>query len=105
MNTSIPTWCVPSSILCALIYGIHERRPVRIAIFDLGEGVHHAQAQAQAEDGQWIFLTEYWTGNCVAAQLYRENHPDCVGKEPIAYYTVREFLDQQAVALELEGVL
>ena len=105
MNTSIPTWCVPSSVLCALIYGIHERRPVRIAIFDLGEGVHHAQAQVQAKDGQWEYLTEYWTGACMAAKLYRENHPDCVGKEPIRYYTVTEFLAQQSKALGLEDIL
>jgi len=39
------------------------------------------------------------------AILYRENHPACVGKEPVEYYTVRRFLEQQAGALELEHVL
>ena len=32
MSPSHRTHCVPSSILCALIYAIKERRPVRIAL-------------------------------------------------------------------------
>ena len=105
MNPSHRTHCVPSSILCALIYVIKEKRPVRIAIFDLGEGVNHAQAQVQAEDGQWEYLTEYWTGACMAAKLYRENHPDCVGNEPHRYYTVTEFIAQQLKALGRGDIL
>lgn len=105
MSTAHRTWCVPSAVACAIIYGIKTGRPVRIAIFDLGEGVNHAQAQVQGEDGHWVYLTEYWTGECMAARLYRENHPDCAGKEPIRYYTVTEFLAQQSKALGLEGIL
>lgn len=105
MNAALKTWCVPSSVLCALIYGIKEKRPVRIAIFNLREGVDHAQAQVQDEDGNWQYLTEFYTGECMAAMLYKKNHPDCKDKEPYRYVGVREFLDEQAAALGLEDVL
>ena len=106
MSTAHRTWCVPSAVACAIIYGIKTGRPVRIAIFDLGEGVNHAQAQVQGEDGRsWYYITERWNGECMEAILYRENHPACVGKEPIRYYTVREFLEQQSKALGLEDIL
>lgn len=105
MNPSHRTHCVPSSILCALIYVIKEKRPVRIAIFNLREGVDHAQAQILDEDGNWQYLTEFWNGECMAAMLYGKNHPDTKDKEPYRYVGVREFLNEQAAALGLEDVL
>jgi len=105
MNIAQKTWCVSSSIFCAIVYGIKERRPVRIAITEVEPGTDHAQAQVQDEDGKWIWLTEFWNDECMAVMQYRENLPELVGKEPHTYYTVREFLDQQATALELENIL
>jgi hypothetical protein len=105
LQQNIPTWCVPSSVLCALIYGIKEKRPVRIAIFHIRPGLDHAQAQVQADSGEWCYLTEYWTGQSMAAQLYRENCDDTLGRDPYRYVGVREFLAEQATALGLEDIL
>ena len=69
MNPSNRTHCVPSSILCALIYGIAHGKPVRIAITELGPGVDHAQAQVQDENGHWLWLSEFWNGTCMEARI------------------------------------
>jgi len=105
MNPSHRTHCVPSSILCALIYVIKEKRPVRIAIFNLSEGVDHAQAQVQDEDGNWQYLTEFWNGECMEAMLYGKNHPETKGKEPYRYVGLIEFLQEQGNALDIMNLL
>lgn len=93
---SIPIWCVPSSLFCAWIYAAKTGRPVRIAIFNLSEGVDHAQAQCQDEDGEWKYLTEYWTGESMAAMTYGKNMPDA--PEPYRYERLLDFiLDQKAI--------
>jgi hypothetical protein len=103
MSTAHRTWCVPSSILCALIYVIKEKRPVRIAIFNLSEGVDHAQAQVQDEDGNWQYLTEFWNGECMAAMIYKENIPNA--PEPYRYVGLLEFLQEQGNALDIMNLL
>ncbi len=105
MSTAHRTWCVPSAVACAIIYGIKTGRPVRIAIFDLGEGVDHAQAQVQDEDGNWQYLTEFWNGECMAAMLYGKNHPETKGKEPYRYVGLIEFLQEQGNALDIMNLL
>jgi hypothetical protein len=106
MNISHRTHCVPSSILCALIYVIKERRPVRIAISAIEPGVDHAQAQVLSEEADWYWLSERWNGECMEAYTSTEpNHPDCVGKEPYRYVGLIEFLQEQGNALDIMNLL
>ena len=105
LQQNIPTWCVPSSVLCALIYAIKEKRPVRIAISKIDEHTDHAQAQVQDEDGNWQYLTEFWNGECMAAMLYGKNHPETKGKEPYRYVGLIEFLQEQGNALDIMNLL
>ena len=104
MNLSINTWCVPSSILCALIYVIKEKRPVRIAIFNLSESVDHAQAQVMDENGEWQWLSERWNGECMEAFILgRKNHPDA--GDPYRYVRLPDFMQEQIQVLGLENLL
>ena len=105
MNIANRTWCVPSSVFCALIYAIKERKQVRIAITAVEPGVDHAQAQVQDEDGTWKYLTEFWNGECMAAMIYKENLPELVGKEPYRYAGLIEFLQEQGNALDISNLL
>lgn len=104
MNVANPTWCVPSSVLCALIYGIKEKRPVRIAIFRMSEGVDHAQAQVMDENGEWQWLSERWNGECMEAFILgHQNHPDA--EEPYRYVRLLDFMQEQIQVLGLENLV
>ena len=103
MSDSTNTWCVPSSILCATIYLIKAQRPVRIAIFSIEPGIDHAQAQVQDESGNWHYLTEIWTGECVAAQLYGKNIPDA--PEPYRYVGLVDFINENIDNLGLKEIV
>jgi hypothetical protein len=100
-EVSTPTWCVPSSIFCALTFAIKYNVPVRIAIFKLDKGTDHAQAQAYVGE-EWRYLTEYWNGTSMAAKTYGKNLPATEKLEPYKYYGLIEFLAQQSEALHLD---
>ena len=104
MNPSHRTHCVPSSILCALIYVIKEKRPVRIAISKIDEHTDHAQAQVFDENGEWQWLSERWNGECMEAFILgHQNHPDA--EEPYRYVRVMEFMQEQIQVLGLENLV
>lgn len=103
MNNTQNIWCVPASIVCAWIYMVKERRPVRIAIFKLDESTDHAQAQVMDEDGTWQYLTEYWTGECMAAMIYGKNIPDA--PDPYRYVGLMEFIQEQIEVLSLQDLI
>ena len=104
MNASIKTHCVPSSFLCALIYAIKERRPVRIAISAIEPGVDHAQAQVQdVIDDKWFYLSERWNGECMEA--YTSDQPNMPGAVPYRYAGLIEFLYEQGNALDIMNLL
>ena len=96
-------WCCPAAIVCAWIYMVKEKRPVRIATFHIAEGTDHVQAQVQDRDGTWSYLTEIWTGESMAAVTYGKNIPDA--PEPYRYLTLKEFIDEQVKVLELEHLI
>ena len=98
MKDKVSTWCVPSSVFCALVYAIKEKKEVRIAVFKIKDGVDHVQAQVKDGD-EWRYITEVWTGESMAAITYGKNHPKA--KEPYKYMSVMEFLEQQEDALDL----
>ncbi len=91
MNQKISTWCVPSSIFCAIVWRIKERVPVRIAIQNIGPGTDHAQAEALHGDS-WIQLTETWDGTSMAVIPYRRHYPDV---EPYRTPSLEKFIEEQ----------
>jgi hypothetical protein len=94
MKSQIDTRCVPSTMLCLFIYGIALRRAVRVAVFKINETTNHVQAQVQDEEGNWQYLTEVWTGRCIAALIYgKPNYPKV--QIPFKYMSVREFFEEQ----------
>ena len=104
LQQNIPTWCVPSSVLCALIYAIKEKRPVRIAISKIDEHTDHAQAQVFDESGEWQWLSERWNGECMEAFILgHQKHPDA--GDPYRYVRVLDFMQEQIQVLGLENLV
>ena len=104
MSTAHRTWCVPSAVACAIIYGIKTGRPVRIAISKIDEHTDHAQAQVFDENGEWQWLSERWNGECMEAFILgRQNHPDA--GDPYRYVRVLDFMQEQIQVLELENLV
>ena len=95
------TNCVTSCILCAMVFAIKQKCEVRIAVFNLHEGLDHVQAQAEI-DGKWVYITEYHTGKGMAVKTYKKNSPSTKDIEPYRYYGLLEFMEQQKEALGLK---
>jgi hypothetical protein len=93
----ISTWCVPSSVFCAVCFWIKERTPVRIALQQVGVGVDHAQAEAFI-NGTWVPLSEFWNNTSMEASTYGRNYSQI---EPYRYVGLIEFLQEQKQAMNL----
>jgi hypothetical protein len=87
----ISTWCVPSSVFCAICFWIKQKVPVRIALQKIEPGVEHSQAEAFI-DGQWTPLSEFWNGTSMEASTYGRNYSQV---EPYRYVGLIEFLQEQ----------
>ncbi|MFA6972690.1 MAG: hypothetical protein WC208_15005 [Gallionella sp.] len=91
-------WCVPDTFFNLFTRGISKEgeipRAVRVAVFNISPGVNHYQAQVQDYDGNWQYLSEVWTGECMASSLWPSCNydPDLT---PIKYLSVREAFEEQ----------
>jgi phosphomevalonate kinase len=101
LESKIRIWCVPGSILCAWMYMVKEKRPVRITLSHTDNpSVDHAQAQVLNEDGEWIYLTDKCGWDCIEVELYgKQNCPDA--HEPYRYVGLLDFIAEQVNALGL----
>jgi hypothetical protein len=101
LESKIRIWCVPGSILCALMYMVKEKRPVRITLSHTDNpSVDHAQAQVLNEDGEWLWLTDIADEVSCAARLWHgQNHPKA--KPPYRHVGLLDFLAEQINILNL----
>jgi hypothetical protein len=98
---TIQSWCVPAAIHNAIAWRIKTGERTRIVIFSLDEHTNHAQAQA-LHCGEWVYLTEVWTGQFLSVRVYRENLPETVGTDPVEIWSVGDFIEQQGRVLDID---